>query len=272
MSHAAREWVWEHSRSKNAARMVLLAIADRCVDSRCVAYASVPALMKRCNASRTAVRAALDKLLEGNELDELANRRGPRGETFYHLPGAARFLAEQATEGDQNPAPGGSDSDPADPSEGGPDSDPGDQIPTPEGTGFRPGGGPDSDPQNRREPKVNGKSSSAAPTTAVDWLLDEDALAWAEKHGHLARLGEEGLRAADGKWRAYRASYTPRVPSAWAADWRAWIARERTTAIGRPNLYALPGGAPAPAAGMTRAEAHTAALLAVLDDAPTGTE
>ncbi|MCM2420285.1 helix-turn-helix domain-containing protein [Streptomyces sp. RKAG293] len=270
MSHAAREWVWEHSTAKNAARMILLAIADRCVDSRCVAYASVPALMKRCNAGRTAVRAALDTLLAGDELDELLNRRGPRGETFYHLPAAAQFLAEQAAEGDRKPAPGGSDSDPADASDGGPDTDPGGQIPTPGGTGYRPGGGPDSDPQNRREPKVNGKSSSTAP--AAEWQVDDDALAWAEQHGHLDRLGEDGLDAADGKWRAYRAAAAPRTAAGWAADWRAWIARERTPATGRPNLYALPGGAPAPAAGMTRAEQHTAALLAALADDPTGTE
>lgn len=273
MSYDAREWVWEHSRAKGTARMVLLAVADRCVDRRCIAYASVPALMKRCNASRTAVRDALDKLLDGPELDTLTGRTGPRGETYYHLPAAAAWLAEQAAEGGRNAAPEGPDSDPADPPERGPVSDPGDQIPTPGGTGFRPGKGPDSGPQNRREPKMNGKSSSEAATSAVDWPLDDDALAWAQQHGHLDRLGEDGLRAADGKWRAYRAAYTPRVPSAWAADWRAWIARERAPAPGRPALYAVPGGpTPSPAAGMTRAEQHTAALLAALDDIPTGTE
>ncbi|MDN3056203.1 helix-turn-helix domain-containing protein [Streptomyces sp. SRF1] len=272
MSYDAREWVWEHSRAKGTARMVLLAVADRCVDRRCIAYASVPALMKRCNASRTAVRDALDKLLDGPELAALAGRTGPRGETYYHLPAAAAWLAGQAAEEDRNTAPGGPDSDPADPFEGGPDSDPGDQIPTPRGTGFRPGRGPDSDPQNRREPKVNGReSSSTAPAAA--WQIDDDALAWAQQHGHLDRLGEDGLRAADAKWRAYRAAAAPRTAAAWGADWRAWIARERTPTPGRPALYAVPGGpTPAPAAGMTRAEQHTAALLAALDDLPTGTE
>lgn len=56
---------------------------------------------------------------------------------------------------------------------------------------------------------------------------------------------------------------------AWAADWRSWVAREH--APGRPNLYAVPGKRPAAPSGMTRAEAHTAALLAALDE-PTGTE
>ncbi|MFE4333929.1 helix-turn-helix domain-containing protein [Streptomyces sp. NPDC056831] len=272
MSYDAREWVWDHSTSKGTARMVLALIADRCVDRRCMAYASVPALMKRANASRTAVRDALDKLLAGDELLLLPGRKGPRGETYYHLPAAARFLAEQAAEGDRNAAPGGPESDPGDPSEGGPESDPGDRNATPGGTGIRPGAGPESDPQNRREPKVNGKRA-AALSPAAEWQVDDDALAWAQQQGHLDRLGEEGLRAADEKWRAYRAPTAPRAAAAWAADWRSWITRERTPAPGRPNLYALPGGTPAaPAAGMTRADAHTAALLALLDDAPTGTE
>ncbi|WP_436850187.1 hypothetical protein [Streptomyces monashensis] len=114
-------------------------------------------------------------------------------------------------------------------------------------------------------------SSSALLIPATDWQIDDDARAWLQQHGHLNRLGEHALRAADEKWRAYRATWDPRTAAAWGADWRAWIARERTPTAGRPNLYALPGGTPAPPLGMTRADAHMAALLAALDD-PTGTE
>lgn len=279
MSYDAREWVWDHSSSKGTARMVLALIADRCRDHRCIAYASLPTLMKRANASRTAVRDALTKLIASGELVQLADRKGPRGETYYHLPAAARFLADQG-EGDQNPTPqgdriptlGGPESDPADPFEGGPDHNPRDRIPTPGENGFRPSGGTVSDPQNSSEPKVNGKSSSSASLiSAVEWRIDDGTRAWLQQHGHLDRLGEHALQAADEKWRSYRAAWAPRSAVAWAADWRAWIARERSTDAGRPNLYALPGGTPAPTAGMTRAEAHTAALLAALDE-PTGTE
>ncbi|MFF0793888.1 helix-turn-helix domain-containing protein [Streptomyces spiralis] len=282
MSYDAREWVWDHSHSKGTARTVLALIADRCRDRHCVAYASVPTLMKRANASRTAVRDALAKLIASGELVPLANRKGPRGETYYRLPVAARFLAEQAAEGDQNPTPqggriptlGGSETDPAEHFEGGSECDPGERNPTPGGYGFRPEGGADSDPQNCREPKVNGKSSSSsAPLiSATEWQMDDDAHAWLQQHGHLDRLGEQALRAADEKWRAYRATWAPRTAAAWAADWRAWIAREHTPTPGRPNLYALPGGTPSPPTpGMTRSEAHMAALLAALDE-PTGTE
>ncbi|MBT2420742.1 helix-turn-helix domain-containing protein [Streptomyces sp. ISL-22] len=279
MSHDAREWVWNHSHSKGTARLVLALIADRCIDRRCIAYASVPTLMKRANASRTAVRDALAKLIAGGELVPIPGRKGPRGETYYHLPDAAQFLAEQAAEGDQdltlpggqNPTPGGPESDPADAFDGGPESDPPVRNVTPRGVGFRPSGGADSDPQNRREPKVNGSnSSSSAPLIpATDWQIDDDARAWLQDQGHLDRLGEHALHTADEKWRTYRATWAPRTAAAWAADWRSWIAREHTPTPGRPNLYALPGGTPAPPPGLTRSEAHMAALLAALDE-PTG--
>ncbi|MCP3817876.1 helix-turn-helix domain-containing protein [Streptomyces sp. A3M-1-3] len=280
MSLDAREWVWDHSRSKGTARMVLALIADRCRDRSCVAYASVSTLMKRANASRTAVRDALAKLIADGELVALGDRKGPRAETFYHLPDAAHFLAEHTVEGDRepvlpgdrNPTLGVPESDPSDPFEEGPESGPGVRIPTPGGYGFRPVGGTDSDPQNGREPKVNGKSSSSAPLISADqWQIDDTARAWLRQHGHLDRLGEHAVRSADEKWRTYRAPWPPRTAASWAADWRSWIAREHTPTPDRPNLYALPGGTPTRAPGMTRSEQHMAALLAALDE-PTGTE
>lgn len=112
-------------------------------------------------------------------------------------------------------------------------------------------------------------SSGAAVTSAAGWQVDPATHAWARQQGHLDRLGEQGLQAADAKWRAHRADFKPRPAEAWAADWRSWIAREH--APSRPNLYAVPGKNTAAPGGMTRAEAHTAALLAALDE-PTGTE
>ncbi|MFJ3909556.1 helix-turn-helix domain-containing protein [Streptomyces vinaceus] len=280
MSYDAREWVWDHSSSKGTARMVLALIADRCLDRRCIAYASVPTLMKRANASRTAVRDALAKLIASDELVQLTGRKGPRGETYYHLPIAAASLAGQADEGDRNPAPKGDrnptlegpESDPADAFTGGTENGPGDRITSPGGTGIRPSGGTDYGPQNGSEPKLNGKSSSSALLiTAADWEIDAATQAWLRDHGHIARLGEHALRAADEKWRTYRATWPPRPAAAWGADWRTWITREHAPAAGRPNLRALPGGGAPLAGGMTRAEAHTAALLAALDE-PTGTE
>src|SRR5690606_23217975 len=138
-------------------------------------------------------------------------------------------------------------------------------------TGHRHSDVPATGTQNRSEPDLNRRYSSggAAVTSAAEWQVDPATHTWARQQGHLDRLGEQGLQAADAKWRAHRAGHAPRPAEAWAADWRAWITREH--APSRPNLYAVPGQNSAAPGGMTRAEKHTAALLAALDE-PTGTE
>lgn len=113
-------------------------------------------------------------------------------------------------------------------------------------------------------------SGPAAVTSASEWHTDPDTQAWARQQGHLDRLGEQGLATADAKWRAHRADFQPRTAAAWAADWRSWIACEHNPTARRPDLYALPGNGPT-GGGMTRTEAHTAALRAALDE-PNGTE
>ncbi|MEU3963227.1 helix-turn-helix domain-containing protein [Streptomyces buecherae] len=291
MSSEARDWVWTHSRSRGTARLVLLSIADRVADEQCIAWASLASLATRANASRSTVRDALDRLLDSGELEQLPDLAGPQRSTVYRMPLAAKDLVECAPE--QQEAGGEADSaaepdsverprfshlrrygirprevpdslardrNPADPETG-----TSQRKPVPRRTGSGHLGVPDSGPQNRREPKVNRSSSSgAAVTSASQWRIDPATHTWTRQHGHLERLGEEGLRAADAKWRAHRASHRPRSARAWAADWRSWIAREHAPS---PNSGALP-------AGMTRAEAHTAALLAALDEPsePTGTE
>ncbi|MER6526644.1 helix-turn-helix domain-containing protein [Streptomyces sp. NPDC001508] len=303
MSSEAREWVWERSSSRGTARLVLLSIADRVADGKCVAWASLASLVERTNASRTAVRDALAALDKSGELKILGHLEGPQRSTVYRLPRAAAWLAKVADArrkdpeayveppADSDPVPEldeeaekglrrygiwpkkGTESGTSRRNQTGAESGPSRRNPTPRRAGIRPQHGTDSDTQNRREPKLNRKGSSggAAVTSVADWRVDPASHTWARQQGHLDRLGEDGLRAADAKWRAHRAGHAPRAAAAWAADWRSWIAREHAPA--RPNLYALPGSGPAPAGGMTRAEAHTAALLAALNEpTPTGTE
>ncbi|MFE3645943.1 helix-turn-helix domain-containing protein [Streptomyces sp. NPDC059169] len=302
MSKNTRDWVWEHSRSRGTARLVLLSIADRAADDQCIAWASVTSLMKRTNASRNAVRSALTSLLNSGELKQLDEYEGPQRSSVYRLPLAAAYLAKLAVakrdESDVERVDPASESDPvpdldeaklrryaiyrkkgANPDSScpdltGADSDPSRQNPTPRRVRFRPREGSGSDPQNRSEPKVNRRYSSsgggAAVTSASEWQLDPATHTWALREGHLSRLGQGGLAAADAKWRAHRAAFAPRASTAWAADWRSWIAREH--APSRPKLYAPPGNNDHGGPGrMTRAEAHTAALLAALEE-PTGTE
>nr|WP_306673245.1 hypothetical protein [Streptomyces sp. UH6] len=107
----------------------------------------------------------------------------------------------------------------------------------------------------------------AAVTSAADWQVDQVTHTWALQNGHVERLGEDGLRAADAKWRAHRSSHPPRPAAAWAADWRSWIAREHSpTPFGPPNSpHQGRGTSPAAGKGMTRVQAHTAALIAALE-------
>ncbi|MFC7308430.1 helix-turn-helix domain-containing protein [Streptomyces monticola] len=302
MSRDAREWAWENSTSRGTARLVLLSIADRIPDEQCVAWASVTSLMKRTNASRNAVRSALVALADSGELELLDAYEGPQRSTVYRLPRTAAWLAKVTAArrsdpdayveplAESDPVPevdgkrlrkhgiwpkSGADSDPPRQNPAGSDPASSRQNPAPRRGTYRPLDGAESDPQNRSEPKVNRSNCSSAVatlTSATDWELDDASRAWAHQQGHLARLGEHGIHAADAKWRSNRATWAPRSAAAWAADWRTWIAREHSPAPGPPNLHALSGGTPvpAPAVGMTRAEKHTAALLAALDE-PTGT-
>ncbi|AZP17845.1 helix-turn-helix domain-containing protein [Streptomyces aquilus] len=301
MSREAREWAWEHSVSRGNARLVLLSIADRIPDEQCVAWASLTSLMKRTNASRNAVRGAITALAEAGELEVLDGLDGPQHSTVYRLPRAAGWLAKVAAAreddpeayveppAEEDPVPAldverlrrhgiwprtGSEPDPHGQDQTGSESAPPRQNPTPPRVRTRPPSGSEPDPQNRSEPKVNRRYSSsgaAGLTSAADWQVDDASLSWAQQQGHLDRLGEHGLQVADAKWRHHRADRSPRSAAAWAADWRSWIAREHSPTPQRPNLYALPGGSPAPQAGMTKADLHMAALKAALDE-PTGTE
>ncbi|MDT0568536.1 helix-turn-helix domain-containing protein [Streptomyces sp. DSM 3412] len=301
MSRDTREWAWEYSASRGNARLVLLSIADRIPDEQCVAWASLTSLMKRTNASRNAVRGALAALAEIGELEVLDDLDGPQHSTVYRLPRAAAWLAKVAAAREDDPGAyvepltdadlvpeldderlrkhgiwpkTGSESDPRRQDLTGSESAPPRQNLTPPRVRIQPPSGSEPDPQNRSEPKVNRRYSSSGAadlTSAADWQVDDASLSWAQQQGHLARLGEHGVQAADAKWRHHRSTWSARSAAAWAADWRAWLAREHSPAPQRPSLYALPGGTPAPQAGMTRADAHMAALLAAVDE-PTGTE
>lgn len=92
MSLDAMDWVWTQSAAKGNARMVLIAIADKCRGPECTAYAGTAMLMRHVNASRTSVRESVDKLIALRELEIVEGAKGPRGETVYRLPGAVGHL------------------------------------------------------------------------------------------------------------------------------------------------------------------------------------
>jgi hypothetical protein len=298
MSSEAREWVWEHSSSRGAARLVLLSIADRVADDQCVSWASLSSLAQRTNASVSTVREAIERLRLAGELEQLDDLVGPQRSTVYRLPLAAEAVAqvlrEQREEEGDTTVPDEAEGPaklrlsalrrygirprevPESPARvrkpAVPETGRSRRKPAHRRAGNRHRDVPATGTQNRSEPDLNRRYSSsggAAVTSAAEWQVDPATHTWARQQGHLDRLGEQGLQAADAKWRAHRAGHAPRPAEAWAADWRAWITREH--APSRPNLYAVPGKNAAAPGGMTRAEKHTAALLAALDE-PTGTE
>ncbi|MFF9778457.1 helix-turn-helix domain-containing protein [Streptomyces sp. NPDC013978] len=294
MSSEAREWVWEHSSSRGTARLVLLSIADRVADEQCVSWASLSSLAKRTRASVSTVREAIDRLVRSGELEQLDDLTGPQRSTVYRLPLAAEAAAQtvENEDGAEGPAEEYEATPaikvsalrrcgirprevpetpsrvrkPAVPETGRPR-----RKPAPRRAGNRQSDVPETGTQNRSEPDLNRRYSSGgtAVLSATEWQVDPATRAWLRQEGHLDRLGERGLQAADAKWRAHRADFKPRTAGAWAADWRSWVTREHSPS--RPNLSTAPGKRPAVPSGMTRAEAHTAALLAALDE-PTGTE
>ncbi|MFE9684506.1 helix-turn-helix domain-containing protein [Streptomyces sp. NPDC006285] len=295
MSSEAREWVWEHSSSRGAARLVLLSIADRVTDDQCISWASLTSLAKRTRASVSTVREAIERLLLTGELEQLDDLVGPQRSTVYRLPLASEAIAQARREQEEDNAvvsdepvgpvrlrlsalrrygirPREVPESPARVRKTAvPETGRSRRKPAQRRTGHRHSDVPATGTQNRSEPDLNRRYSSggAAVLSAAKWQVDPATHAWARQQGHLDRLGEQGLQTADAKWRAHRADHTPRTANAWAADWRSWITREH--APNRPNLYAVPGKNTAAPGGMTRTEAHTAALLAALDE-PTGTE
>lgn len=296
MSADARDWVWEHSSSRGAARLVLLSIADRVADDQCISWASLSSLAKRTRASVSTVREAVERLLLAGELEQLDDLVGPQRSTVYRLPLAAEAAAHALREQRQEEGDTEVSDEPAAPAKlrlsalrrygirprevpespargrkpAGPETGRSRRKPAQRRTGHRHSDVPATGTQNRSEPDLNRRySSGAAVTSAAEWQVDPATHTWTRQQGHLDRLGEQGLQSADAKWRAHRAGHAPRPAEAWAADWRSWITREH--APSRPNLHAVPGKNTAAPGGMTRAEAHTAALLAALDE-PTGLE
>ncbi|MEV7107134.1 helix-turn-helix domain-containing protein [Streptomyces atroolivaceus] len=296
MSADARDWVWEHSSSRGAARLVLLSIADRVADDQCISWASLSSLAKRTRASVSTVREAVERLLLAGELEQLDDLVGPQRSTVYRLPLAAEAVAHALREQRQEEGDTEVSDEPAAPAKlrlsalrrygirprevpespargrkpAVPETGRSRRKPAQRRTGHRHSDVPATGTQNLSEPDLNRRySSGAAVTSAAEWQVDPATHTWTRQQGHLDRLGEQGLQSADAKWRAHRAGHAPRPAEAWAADWRSWITREH--APSRPNLHAVPGKNTAAPGGMTRAEAHTAALLAALDE-PTGLE
>jgi hypothetical protein len=94
--------VWKHSRAKNSARLVLLAIADCCHnDDGTGAWPSMAALVAKTNLSLRAVQVAIRDLEKLNEL-KIKRNAGSAGQHVYAV--LVRDNAESAPPQNLHPA------------------------------------------------------------------------------------------------------------------------------------------------------------------------
>jgi hypothetical protein len=234
VSNEATTWVWNHSRSANAQRLVLLALADR-ANTEGRAWPSLSTLQRMTGIkSRTTVCRALADLQALGEVT-VEDSHGPRGQNVYRISAIAPNAERSGTD-TQSPS-------------GGPESAPvqkmdRSRIRTPTGTDSGPAvvqnldaGGTDSGPHNPQEPSSNpaaaaagtpargdrgGVPSAAAPLVqaltgeglVVEWRLS--TAQWDAITAAIERCGIPAMVAY-----AHRRHASARTP-AWSAA--AWIA------------------------------------------------
>ncbi|MFF0790401.1 helix-turn-helix domain-containing protein [Streptomyces spiralis] len=83
MSFKVTNWVWARSESRNGARLVMLALADRADDNGC-AWPSIDDLAERTKLSPRAVQKAINTLVESGEL-EVENGGGRHRSNRYRI-------------------------------------------------------------------------------------------------------------------------------------------------------------------------------------------
>ncbi|MEK9521431.1 hypothetical protein MIU24_18855 [Streptomyces venezuelae] len=165
MTLDAQDWVWQHSRTKGNARLVMLAIADAVTGPDALASMGTAEIMQRLNVSRSTARAAVDAALASDELVEDEPAKGSRA-TRYKIPGAVGYVRQYRGTGPKSgpiaPQAPGPESGPlaatgpnlgpsTGPESGPPVQDPGTLF----GTEIRPPMGPESGPHHSPIDGVN---------------------------------------------------------------------------------------------------------------------
>lgn len=106
MSIKVQSYVWEHSRAKGSALLLLLAIADHAHDDGTGAWPSMERLARKCRQSVRNVQYLLDKLVDLKEL-RIEPDAGPNGTNAYMIVLPAKFAGREPLDRalEQNAAP-----------------------------------------------------------------------------------------------------------------------------------------------------------------------
>lgn len=235
MSTAVMRWVWQHSRSQNAARLVLLAIADACnSDDGTGAWPSIAALMAKTNLSERAVRQAIGKVVTLGELK--VEQGGGRGSTNQYT------VVMNVVDNPADPAPF-TEPNPADPA---PFKSRKGADPAGKGADFAPGTIKNLKPSTTKGGKgVRGKTAKRGTRIPEDFAshVTAEMVTWARERcpnvdGRLATeafvaywLGESGARA---------------TKLDWTQAWKNWLLRDQSRASPRARPTAPPSNAPKP--------------------------
>lgn len=170
MSIDAQAWVWNESRTKGNARLVMLAVADKAPGPECTARMGLTEFIKRVNAARSTTIEAIDKALGSGELVILEEARGSRA-ALYQLPKAIGY--ERPTAARRGPETG-----PVADSQGSENRTPNAEQGSGNRTGTENARGPESGPGGSENRTPSGPESGPhyqTTSTKSDRAIDTDA-------------------------------------------------------------------------------------------------
>lgn len=191
------QWVWDHSRSRNAQRLVLLAIADCAAEDGGNAYPSNAEIQRKAALSERAIQDAIKALVALGEL-RVEYNAGRRGTNMYTVI-MHRTPAESAPP--QNPHPAES-------------------APTPPQN--LPNTPAESAPGTVSEPSSNRPSSSRRGTRLPEnWKPSEELIHWTRENA--PNVGWIEVEKFNDYWHSVPGQRG--VKTDWDATWRNWARR-----------------------------------------------
>lgn len=253
MAIGVMTWVWNHSRSRHGARLVLLAIADCASGDGGNAWPSNAELRRKSGLGERAVQTALADLVSLGEL-EVRYNEGPSGCNRYRVLMTPRNICTpaesappQKMRGSKRVSPASPQAKADTPAESAPP-----QILQPPPQNLHPTPA-ESAPVTVLEPKANqhqktsssGGARERATRLPEDFAVTPEMVTWAREH--VPRLVDAGRAKSETDkfrdyWGAEGGQRARKVD--WVKAWHTWMRRADDDLAGRPQQR---GSAPAKA-------------------------